>query len=198
MGDFKRVPALADYYRALPMVSLSLDRALLDSQLAYEHIRDNAVKLFELAAKLRNARLFREALIWLVGDYENPSHGELSDPKLRMIAGWAYGEIARKVALVTNKLLILNSSSEKTGGGWLQRIRHELYASFRFSIDPAIEQIDDFMLIAYPRYFRHVWSAEKRDEKERLPDVPLLREVLENKLILSGTSLRLGEGKIFE
>jgi hypothetical protein len=192
MGDFRRITALADYYLALPILSLSLDRAMLDSELFCASIRDHAFELFEMGAKLRNSRLFREALIWLVGKYGHsakPQYKKLSDPKLKLIAGYAHGEIAKKVSLVVSKLLILNSSSWETGGDWLHRIRHEIYGPFDFALDLADKDLDDSRLISYPQYLRSIWSVDD------LPEFPDLDDLLRNKLALSGTSLRSGEGK---
>lgn len=142
-------------------------------------------QVFTLATKLRNALLFREALIWVVGNYEEPAFRKLKDPKLSMLAEYVYGRIAIDVALVTSKLLIINSQKDQNGYS-LKPIRRLVFADGgAYHCD---DDIDEYFPICFPQYFRKLLDD---------PDMMYLNElsngILENRLRLSGTGLRTGE-----
>ncbi len=67
-------------------------------------IRIEALSLFVVAAKLRNALLFRECLIWIVGPHEKPDYLELTDHKLRRVARLAHGDISIRLSTVQKAL----------------------------------------------------------------------------------------------
>lgn len=75
----KMVTNLAEYYCALPILSRTLDAVFLRSPGLVDEINDNTCKIFQLATKLRNELLFRESLIWLVGDIDEPLPRGLPD-----------------------------------------------------------------------------------------------------------------------
>ncbi|KUJ24555.1 uncharacterized protein LY89DRAFT_573119 [Mollisia scopiformis] len=87
---------LADYYHALPILSRTLDGALINSPIFCQDIGNYCTELFVAAAKLRNALLFRECLIWVVGPHRTPKYEDLSDQKLRLVARCAHGDISTK------------------------------------------------------------------------------------------------------
>jgi hypothetical protein len=97
---------IADYYRALPIVSRTLSYALHDSQAFIRSIKCDPRRVFEAAAKLRHKVLFKDALVWVVGNWRYPAFKELSDRKLRQVARCAYGEIATKVASSSSSIFI--------------------------------------------------------------------------------------------
>jgi hypothetical protein len=74
---------LADCYRCLPILSYSMDRALLNSPRLSNELEDNVRQAFVFAANLRNLRLFRYILIHIVNPWSQPMYLSLSDPKLR-------------------------------------------------------------------------------------------------------------------
>jgi hypothetical protein len=97
---------IADYYRAFPIVSRTLSYALHDSQAFIHSIKCDPRTVFEAAAKLRHKVLFKDALVWVVGNWRYPAFKELSDRKLRQVARCAYGEIATKVASSGSSIFI--------------------------------------------------------------------------------------------
>lgn len=96
---------LADYYRALPALSRTLDGALLKSTVFSSHIRFHTVELFSAAAKLRNAFLFRECLIWIVGPNNAPKYTKLGDRQLRLIAKAAHSDLLAEAAALCQKII---------------------------------------------------------------------------------------------
>lgn len=97
---------LADYYCALRILSRTLDGAMINSPNFCSSIRAKALDLFVAAGKLRNALLFRECLIWVVGPNQNPVYLELKagDRNIRQVAKHAHGDISIKLAKVQQRL----------------------------------------------------------------------------------------------
>jgi hypothetical protein len=92
---------MADYYRALPILSRTLDGAMVNSPYLMEDIKGSASALLVAAVKLRNALLFRECVVWTVSIWSNrDSEKDIVDPKLRIIVRNAYRSVATKVANV--------------------------------------------------------------------------------------------------
>ncbi|PMD38370.1 hypothetical protein L207DRAFT_585272 [Hyaloscypha variabilis F] len=77
---------MADYYRALPILSRTLDGAMVNSPYLMEDIKGSASALLVAAVKLRNALLFRECVVWTVSIWSNREpEKDIVDPKLRII-----------------------------------------------------------------------------------------------------------------
>ncbi|KAF8865233.1 hypothetical protein BDZ45DRAFT_668679 [Acephala macrosclerotiorum] len=96
---------LADYYRALPILSRTLDGALINSPMLCGNIQHSATELFVAAAKLRNPLLFRECLIWIVGPHRKPAFHDLQDSRLRMVARCIHGDISTKAMSAIHRML---------------------------------------------------------------------------------------------
>jgi hypothetical protein len=64
--ELKRMTRLADFYRALPIVSASLYRAIWGNSALGESIWSQPFAALQIAKKLRHPILFREALIHVV------------------------------------------------------------------------------------------------------------------------------------
>jgi hypothetical protein len=81
VSQFLRLTELAEYYLALPILSRTLDGALINSPDFCNLICGNASRLFVAAAKLRNALLSRECLIWVVNPFmiHNTSNSKIAD-----------------------------------------------------------------------------------------------------------------------
>ncbi|PMD38337.1 hypothetical protein L207DRAFT_585240 [Hyaloscypha variabilis F] len=98
--EFILMTELADHYRALRILSQSLNGAL-PRQLRLAHVYDvpaYAKELFEVAIKLRNALLLQECLIYLVSPWHRPLYRSLLDPKFKKIAHVGYLSVAEKIA----------------------------------------------------------------------------------------------------
>lgn len=70
ISQLEAVTRLADFYRALPIVSLTLYKALPISNTLISEIAQNSSLVLRLAKKLRNPPMIREALIHVAGDYK--------------------------------------------------------------------------------------------------------------------------------
>lgn len=105
-AEFTLIFELADYYCALPSLSRTLDGCLMNDLAFCKTTRYEADELFLIAAKLRNALLFRECLIWVVGPHNRPIFHTEQDQRLRMIARCVHGEIISKIMQVDQLLTI--------------------------------------------------------------------------------------------
>ncbi|CZR55435.1 uncharacterized protein PAC_05323 [Phialocephala subalpina] len=104
---------LADYYRALPIVSRTLDSVLLNGDKRNICVREDCYDILALAAKLRNKLLFREALIHIVGstDEADSYEGSLEDPRLSKICRNARYEILALVGQAYQEILNLRDDT---------------------------------------------------------------------------------------
>lgn len=78
---------LADYYRALRIVSCTLDQGLIhgiEEGLMYK-MMDDPYKILRLAVKLRNETLFQECLCLSLGLWASPKFEESKDNEVRDI-----------------------------------------------------------------------------------------------------------------
>ncbi|CZR55437.1 uncharacterized protein PAC_05325 [Phialocephala subalpina] len=173
---------LADYYCALPILSRTLDGALINSPTFSDQIQKSANELYVAAAKLRNALLFRECLIWVVGPHNNPVYKTLDDPRLRMVARCAHGEISTKIASVTARAL------RRGTGDWVKMANSKpdrwAYGFDRLMFGPLYDGYYDNMdmdAVHYPRWFRDI----EQEGDELLDDESGDFEgLLEDKLVL--------------
>jgi hypothetical protein len=65
----------------------------------------NAVKLLPIAAKLRNAPLFKDCLIHLTGPRTKPRYLKPTDPKLQWIARRTYNDVCATITKAQDHLL---------------------------------------------------------------------------------------------
>ncbi|RDL32969.1 uncharacterized protein BP5553_08408 [Venustampulla echinocandica] len=168
---------LADYYRALPILSRTLDESFERNPSLGVEIEWHCVDAFVLADKLRHAPLFRECLVYLLGPWQNPRYLELEDRKLWKIAHNAYNEICAKIADVQEVIIPVYSmlSSWEISHDELERI--------------ARSSIDQHQMINLPMYYRKL-SDEVRFARDAAEIKMLLNDLLENNLKLSPFRLR--------
>jgi hypothetical protein len=174
---------IADYYCALPILSASLDRALVKSQFSRE-IRCHSVSLFPVAVKLRNTLLFRECLIWIVGPWRNPKFKQLLDPKLRQIARCVHGEISTQVlsvyADITRSLCVKDASEDKGLETERSKAVSIIFKHDSEDGDPTFEPL--------PRYMRRI-----RDAGMNILSRENLDNLLRNRLVLNHCAYRAGD-----
>jgi hypothetical protein len=181
--------SLADYYCALPILSRTLDSALYISFDFVESIWCNPCEVFVAAAKLRNALLFRDCLICLTGPWSEPEYEGLLDPRLKKIARRSYAEIGVKVAHAERKITEHRLQEVVNG----KRHVDKAYTSVALNNAP-FREIEGIYL---PSIYR---DLSKSDSKERnFSFIPILRELLENKLVLGGRGNQLlGCGDLYD
>ena len=95
----------ADYYQILSHLSRTLNGAFTTSERFLQEIRWGPEKILPLAAKLRNATLFRECIIWVVSEWPENKVYAIEDPKVKKIAQNAFNSIAAKAAFTQHELL---------------------------------------------------------------------------------------------
>ncbi|TVY80280.1 hypothetical protein LSUE1_G007023 [Lachnellula suecica] len=192
-GELEDLVESADYHCALPVLSRTLDAAFLRSPHFVSEIRLYPCSTLVLAAKLRNAVLFRESMIWISGAISG-SHNtskmleDLKDyPKLQKIARNVRDDLSNKVLESQTNL---HRISMKHSGERLDSMLKD--AAYSTCIDEDGHDSGHFSL---PRYFRYLYErtsdALESDEPEE-PDVDvanLASKVLENKLLLKSHSL---------
>ncbi|KAK0115490.1 hypothetical protein ONS96_013945 [Cadophora gregata f. sp. sojae] len=184
---------LADFYCALPIVSRTLNMAFLSSPDLINDLPNHRCEAIELATKLRNKILFREALVWIVGPWSMPMYHTLEDTKLRKIAHKVYADIALKIVDINHKLLAVISHEVNV-------VKMEIEDSpVKRAMDQAMDQAitrtnrrGDFYM---PRYFRELDKALRAyciyPLEELLEDA--MNGLLRNNLLLNKGTLKSGK-----
>lgn len=114
--EIERLTRIADFYRALPILSASLTTALLKSPLFEKRpvsvpnqraFADDAVLALLLAKKLRNTTKFREAFIHVVGFFDrNMAPAWAEHPDLERLVVSEAGSLNYKVMTVLQHLVM--------------------------------------------------------------------------------------------
>ena len=131
--QLRRMVDLADYYCALSALSKSLDTTYLFSLLFVGQIKWQPMTILPIAAKLRNATLFRECIVWIAGDmraYGRQGSGQDArsiliaslDPKLKKIVQSAIESMELKVSRVENHILKTTYISERLPPSFTDRL----------------------------------------------------------------------------
>jgi hypothetical protein len=186
---------LADYYRALPVVSRTLSDALLDSRTFVNQMQvDEPYLICESAARLHHKVLFRDALIWVVGRWQVPLTTEVSDRKLRQIAECAHGKIATSVSKILGKIMLgFCAYGSET---WSFKFRKSICGPQLNDGPNLYVQADtiDFEAAGMyncPQFFRNILT--KNDWRRRVKMEGLgIEELLENHLVLDQRNLAPG------
>lgn len=84
------------------------------------HIHDYAIQVLELAARLRNHILFRNALCHVVGAWSNEDRFEISDDQLRQIVERAHNDIMVMVMQIQQKIMEIIYKEKSTDGKCIQ------------------------------------------------------------------------------
>jgi hypothetical protein len=179
---------------ALPKLSTTLDGALVNSPKFYATIRDNCAILYVAAAKLRNALLFRESLIWVVGPHRNPLFRTISDAHLRMVARCVHGEISSEINIVNENLL------QEFADDWDSEWENEKDAKFLSTVNDCalLGQFEGGVTkaLAVPAYYQSfVTQAEEILDNKK---AELLRGLLRSNLILDRGVYEAGEGDLMD
>jgi hypothetical protein len=185
-AELTSLTSLADYYCALPIVSRTLDSAFYISPNFDRILLYDPCEVFTAAAKLRNAMLFRDSLIFVTGPWSDPAYKTLSDPKLKKIARRARAEVAAKVGeaegTITSRRLY--EATAVNGGGYIEK------AYFWVAVNNAhFAHTDETCL---PSIYRDLYAFDLKEENKLINFfVPILRELLENKLVLGERGSKL-------
>lgn len=113
----------ADYYRALPILSIGLSAAFITSPELTGNIADVAEYAASWGLKLRNATLFKEAMIYLMTPWDSPRYKKLQDQYLKAIAARYHHTLCMRVLSVRSSWieLITNLEAEAINQGTLQQ-----------------------------------------------------------------------------
>jgi hypothetical protein len=112
MEELEIVIEMADYYRALPVISHAFSAALHRSKIFARRIMDSDKRdLLSFAKKIRSADLFRDCMILICGDMGDSKQGKLAhfepnlgDAALNSLAIKLRNQIVDKI-IETNRLL---------------------------------------------------------------------------------------------
>jgi hypothetical protein len=182
-AELTSLTSLADYYCALPIVSRTLDSAFYISPNFDRILLHDPCEVFTAAAKLRNAMLFRDSLIFVTGPWSDPAYETLSDPKLKKIARRAWAEVAAKVGEAEGTITPrrLYEATAVNGSGYIEE------AYFWVAVNNAhFAETDETCL---PSIYQDLYAFDLKEENNFF--VPILRELLENKLVLEGRGSKL-------
>lgn len=189
------VVAMADYYCALPILSKSLNSALIDMKNHGMHAyywsmypEMAALKLFPIAAKLRNPLLFRECLVWLCSSWDNPAYRSLENPKLRKVAHQVYAEIGLEFGNLLRFVMLWDT--ERTGNGG----DYEVTLQSLLRSDAVREQEDAHNgRVLWPYVLRQIKPLISHDQYADQELLSGIDRVLKNNLNLSWEDYRSGE-----
>jgi len=175
---------MADYYRVLPIVSRTLSHALFDSHDFISNIRYDSCAVLEAAAKLRHKTLFRDALVWAVGNWNKPDSRSLSNTRLRQVARYAYGEIAEQVALSSSRIFIGFAAVDNDA--WSDKFRDAI-----FEPQENWSKLSDYLRnqgeMNFPKFFRRVLEYQGLPEDIDMDDLNI-PDLLRNNLVLDRTT----------
>lgn len=173
---------LGGYYCALPVLSESLNAAMLRSA-GYLNgaLKETPCSWLELATKLRNPILFKESMIHVLGPWSEPRHEELLDLRLKKIARNAFSGMKGELYQIFEELLQLASSDEeehmKTAFDMLK-----LAAGCRCSLRDIIR--DEFPM---PYYLRRCLNGDYVSDWTTMHVRELLHPLLKSNLVLDNT-----------
>ncbi|TVY78168.1 hypothetical protein LSUE1_G004189 [Lachnellula suecica] len=139
------VTQLADYYRALPILSLTVSAALPTNPGMTAAIPQHCCSILEDAYKLRNATLFRECLVYACGPWDSPAGPQymtLQNTKLKFVVERAYHRF--NTSLLQFQTLLLKKTAETLIGP-------SVGLELMMEVGKSVEGGKDFHL---PAYFR--------------------------------------------
>ena len=165
IDELAEMTNLARFYVALPTLSKSLYAALYQSPIVISCIHDNACTVLELAAELRHPQLFRDALIFSLGPWDDPQYNKYLLPqKLEKIATNAYYGLCAKIVSVQQSLFIelRPRKGEELRGN---ELRNEIESLTSLSVKETYDPSDG--KICLPSFYRKLYQAESSHNVER-------------------------------
>ncbi|KAK0115517.1 hypothetical protein ONS95_000205 [Cadophora gregata] len=157
VNELQQLTKIADYYDALAALSHSILQPLVEDRL---DIEGDAVLLVHIALKLRHKILFREAVLFLAGNWDDTafeSYIELLEPKVQKVVKAEREAIGLKVAqafefltsirsqvwIVSQQLSRLEQDSEATVPNVFSEIYHyfEEVDEDAFAVKEKLEQL---------------------------------------------------------
>ncbi|KAI9642862.1 hypothetical protein NHQ30_008596 [Ciborinia camelliae] len=169
---------VADFYRALPVVSRTLDGVLVNSPLLIEQIPDHAGPLLKIAYQLRNQLLYRECMVHVAGRYGYERLVPEADMQLSMRIIVAYAGVEDKLDKAHRSILRVSGRQVKSGNCGMSQKLQSLSATYK----------------TLPQHYRTLyedvgWGSEFQ---------PLLSVAMRNNLILDRSKVGAGQGKFKE
>jgi hypothetical protein len=186
LDSLETLTCLADYYGALQIVSNTLDSALARSHNLVEQIPFHPLRLLHAAQKLRHSILFRDALVFVAGDW-GKYREEIRHPEnrpLRNSMPMAYAKIGEMFEDTSSKLqFIIRDSAPRPIVKFLNS--QQGYTSSRF-----------------PQYYRDLYNEDFTEftikKSERLAAKKLMKHwlgpLMKNNLVLDRSGDGAGEG----
>ena len=153
---------LADYYRALPILSTAVSAVLFSRPDFLFEIPKYCLRLLSISKELRIAVLFHECLIYACGPWNEPIYLTLPEGPLRAICVEAHGIISIKTATAHKKLLESISTDDEVGTAMVAAARECM----------------DGTKILLPHYYRTLFTKPRRPTKGSLAIAPLMRNAL--------------------
>jgi hypothetical protein len=188
IAELERLTELADFYCALPAFSTSLNTALWKSPKLTSQVPANPLKFLPIAAKLRNALLFKESLIQAIGPWKSPRYLQLTDSNLKQAAIRAFGALSTSIVKVQCQLLAATQGLPTNYGSheWGKRIN----AYIEGNLSLCYSNSDGVLNL--PHFIRRMHNCVCGENNTTL--VHLLFPILKNNLILDRTGAIAGEG----
>ncbi|KAH7319449.1 hypothetical protein BKA65DRAFT_569816 [Rhexocercosporidium sp. MPI-PUGE-AT-0058] len=181
-NELKSMTNLADYYRALPIVSYSLSGTIYSSPGFITSIGYDPCTILISASKLRHKLLFREGFISALGPWSKPRYRKLkhSHPELFKLADAAYKTVDAKISKLTRELFQIaadNSIPPKKKGKACPKLVQDVISS-------SYEYVDKEGKILWPMFVENCKHCVHCDTSYQ-PLLTLLGELLQNESVLN-------------
>lgn len=156
------------------MLSRSLYGAFFMSKHYIEELNNRPAKRLSIACKLRSPELFRDSMIYLVGnwdifDLEEDFCPDIPDPRVKALAERLHAQICVKICSTNRHLQRAAFTSENSNTQRAKKNLDEIF--FQDSISPIL-----------PQYYRCIVESEEEADSCVLSDA--VEDLLENNLTL--------------
>jgi hypothetical protein len=175
----------AEYYCALPILSISLWGPLVNSPSLIPSIGPTACHTLIAAYKLRHKQLFNDSFILVLGPWKTPRYHLLKDlePKLFQMAEAAHAKM--RLQLLKAQQGMFEIFADVDGN---------LKDTAKTIVGLAKHALDNNNSVALPRYFRLCYDHKYKSEEGQAAVRKLLGPLLKKNLVLDKSTNRAGQG----
>ena len=175
----------AEYYCALPILSISLWGPLVNSPGLVPNIGPTACHTLIAAYKLRHKQLFNDSFIHVLGPWKTPRYHQLKDlePKLFQMAEAAHGKMRLQLLKVQQGMFEIFAD-----------VNGNLKDTANTMVGLAKVAHDKNKGVALPQYFRLCYDQKYKSDEGQKAVRKLLGPLLKKNLVLDKSTNRAGQG----
>ncbi len=175
---------LAEKYRVLPILSISLWGPLVNSPALVPSIGPTACDTLIAAYKLRHKQLFNDSFIHVLGPWKKPGYHQLKDlePKLFQMAQAAHANMRLQMLKVQQGMFEIFADKDRN-----------LNDTAKTLVGLAKRALDNNKSVALPRYFRLCYDHKYKSDEGQVAVRKLLGPLLKKNLVLDKSTNRAGQ-----